>query len=53
VVSDIKKLATGFNSCSFIHIGHALNGAAHMLAPTSESESCSKFYFDVKNFVFM
>ena len=41
VVSDIKKLATGFSTCSFKHCGRTLNVAAHTLARNSEANSCN------------
>jgi hypothetical protein len=46
VVSDIKQLASGFQSCLFKHFSREVNVVAHVLARSSESESC-KFYFDV------
>jgi ribonuclease HI len=46
VVSDIKKLATEFLSCSFKHYGRLLNIPAHTLARSSELNFC-KFYVDV------
>jgi hypothetical protein len=47
VVSDVKKLATDSMSCSFKHYGRNLNVAAHVLAWSSEPNSCTKFFVDV------
>jgi hypothetical protein len=41
VVSDIKKLATEFLTCSFKHSGRLLNVPAHVLACSSEPKLCN------------
>jgi hypothetical protein len=46
VVSDIKKLAAKFATCSFKHYGRHMNVAAHTLARSSEPNLCN-FSFDV------
>jgi hypothetical protein len=46
VVSDIKSLSEGFNSCSFKHNSRNLNVIAHRLARWSERSICN-FFVDV------
>ncbi|KAI5007335.1 hypothetical protein ZWY2020_050780 [Hordeum vulgare] len=43
IVSDIKYLASGFSHCSFLHVRHGMNVAAHKLACSCE-HSVNLFY---------
>jgi hypothetical protein len=46
VVGDIRRLASGFSSCVFMHVRRKLNGAAHLLTRRSECDICN-ISFDV------
>jgi hypothetical protein len=46
LVGDIQRLASEFFVCSFKHVGRKLNGAAHILARSSELSKCN-LSFDV------
>jgi hypothetical protein len=46
VVGDIRRLASSFSFCVFMHVGCELNGAAHLLARRSECDICN-ISFDV------
>jgi hypothetical protein len=43
VIQDIKKMASLFSSCSFLHVPRLLNESAHVLARCSEQFGFASF----------
>lgn len=51
VVGDIRKLASGFLSCSFMYVSRLCNVAAHKLARSKEPSVCKLYTDEIPDFV--